>query len=226
MDTTPPLTNSPMTEDSLQQIFASDQDMYPAPLTYARLQSWVTTSPQLSRCFHSSESRLGDMGSGIKDDVAGVLIVLPLKEEPWRDLLVGKLRETDIDADSMIAPKDGAGSAVGLHVFHVERLGEHAKGFTRHSIEYADMVAKEEGWNVLGFSALTATEDGSKTFEKLGFKPTGYEEFWIQKSGEISLVPRFPGHHSSSVPSDHDSSSIKGQARMAVRYAEQEITSS
>jgi hypothetical protein len=152
MDTTPPLTNSPMTEDSLQQIFASDQDMYPAPLTYARLQSWVTASPKLSRCFHLSGSHPKGKGPGTRDAVAGVLIVLPLREAPWRDLLVGKLRETDIDAGSMIAPKDGAGSAVGLHVFHVERLDEHAKGFTRHSIEYADMVAKEEGWNVLGFS--------------------------------------------------------------------------
>ncbi|ETS85360.1 hypothetical protein PFICI_03385 [Pestalotiopsis fici W106-1] len=223
MDTTPPLAASPMTEDVLQQIFSSDQDMYPAPLTYARLQSWVTASPQLSQSFYLLDQP-GSKENRKRDVVAGVLIALPLREAPWQDLLVGKLRETDIDANSMIAPKDVAGCAVGLHVFHVERLSEHAKGFTRFSIGYADMVAKAIGWNVLGCSALTATKDGANTFEKLGFQPTGYEEFWIQKSDEISLVPLYPGHDRSSVLAEQDKSSIKGQARMSVKFAEQGIT--
>ncbi|KAI0153932.1 hypothetical protein BJ166DRAFT_371017 [Pestalotiopsis sp. NC0098] len=151
MTATPPLNASPMTEDALQQIFSSDQDMYPAPLTYARLESWVTASPDLSRCFHlrnsSKEGEESEMAS-----IAGVLMVLPLKEAHWRDLLVGHLRETDIDAASMIAPDDAGGCAVGLHVFHVERLSGNARAFTKLSVAYADSVARTKGWHVLGYS--------------------------------------------------------------------------
>lgn len=199
--------------------------MYPAPLTYARLESWVTASPDLSRCFHlrssSKEGEESEMAS-----IAGVLIVLPLKEAHWRDLLVGHLRETDIDAASMIAPDDAEGCAVGLHVFHVERLSGNAKAFTKLSVAYADSVARTKGWHVLGYSALTATEDGARSFERLGFRPTGYEEFWIQRDGEMSLVPLYPNHGGPSPLTEQDMSSVKGQARMTVRFTCEEKATS
>lgn len=152
MTATPTLMASPMTEDALQQIFTSDQDMYPAPLTYTRLKSWVTASPDLSRCFRLPSESDDSQEDSRTDSIEGVLIVLPLKEAHWRDLLVGKLRETDIDAASMIAPDDAGGCAVGLHVFHVERLSGNAKAFTKLSVAYADSVARTKGWHVLGYS--------------------------------------------------------------------------
>lgn len=68
----------------------------------------------------------------------GVIIVLPLVKKYWEDLLVGKIKEVDIDAGEMFAGVDGGGGGsstkmesemqlqapveVGLHVFHIERF--------------------------------------------------------------------------------------------------------
>lgn len=139
-----------MTDDVLQAIFSSDQDMYPAPLTYLHLQSWVDASPELSRVFYLSGSSISQ-GAG-NPDLAGAIIVLPLKEESWRDLLSGRLQETDIDASTMFAPAEGQACPVGLHVFHIERLSSQVKGFANASLKYAQQTAEAKGWDVLGCS--------------------------------------------------------------------------
>ncbi|KAL1839807.1 hypothetical protein VTJ49DRAFT_1086 [Mycothermus thermophilus] len=65
----------------------------------------------------------------------GVAVVLPLQRRHWDDLLVGKLREAEIDPVCMFPP-DGKSEAVeiggkaegkeevGLHVYHIERFGD------------------------------------------------------------------------------------------------------
>ncbi|KAK6066649.1 hypothetical protein SCUP515_10593 [Seiridium cupressi] len=151
MGSPPTWTVGPITKAVLADIFSSDQAMYPAPLTYARLQSWADACPDLSQCFYQSDPAvLGEENaSGL---VAGAIIALPLREKAWRDLLVGAVRETDVDASTMFAPDDGVAHAVGLHVFHVERFGDHVRGFTNTSLTYVRKIAEAKGWNVLGCS--------------------------------------------------------------------------
>ena len=68
----------------------------------------------------------------------GVIIVLPLLKKYWEDLLVGKIKEVDIDVEEMFVGVSGGGESsaemeesqlqvqapveVGLHVFHIERF--------------------------------------------------------------------------------------------------------
>lgn len=144
------LQAGPITDDLLQQIFASDQDMYPAPLTYARLQSWVDACPGLSQCFYLPEPDAAHRSRGA--ELAGAIIVLPLKEAYWRALLTGNLRETDIDVSASFPANDSAENTMGLHVFHIERFSSRAKGFTSISLAYAQGVADTKGWDVLGYS--------------------------------------------------------------------------
>lgn len=156
--------------DLLRRIFASDQAMYPAPLTFERLKSWVDVYPELSIVFYDdnyehpdpkdphpndpdvdTDANPDSSSAGKEAAALGVIIVLPILSEPyWSDLLVGKIKETDVDVGVMFPSRDdspfgdeagdgekvggeereGKGEEkgkegeveVGLHVFHVERF--------------------------------------------------------------------------------------------------------
>ncbi|KAI1852201.1 hypothetical protein JX265_013054 [Neoarthrinium moseri] len=243
-----PLVHGPMTEDVLHDIFASDQDMYPAPLTYPQLQGWTQACPELSVCFYPPQAPTQpDGGSDARSKPAGASIVLPLMESYWRDLLVGKIRETDINASKMLCSEGGAEHSVGLHVFHVERYDDRVKGFAKSSLEHAVVAAQSKGWNILGCSgglqrfctqwqrdlesradktfasaALTATPEGRRSFEKLGFRATGYQEIWVEVDAEIQLRTVTPGQDREEVLTSIKADSIKGEAAMSVRYTKKE----
>jgi len=138
-----------ISEQVLKEIYASDQDMYPAPLTFERLKSWVDACPALSICFQATHD-----GNTIP---IGAVIVLPVAREYWEDLLVGKLKEIEIDPATMFAPEGEAD--VGLHVFHVERFSTFARfghmqlgHFAEFALEDTRHIVQEKGWNVLGYS--------------------------------------------------------------------------
>lgn len=163
MDQTQQLEARPMTAAVLRAIFDSDQEMYPAPLTYARLKSWVEASPDFSRCYFYHPAAVGDSTGSAKEKdaadpgsprLAGACIALPLREGPWRDLLAGQLRETDVDAPTILMPSDeGARSGVGLHVFHVERFDGGFRGsFASQALQCVTDLALAKGWNILGCS--------------------------------------------------------------------------
>jgi hypothetical protein len=225
MNNTPPqppppraqLTPIPIPDPVLRAVYASDQSMYPVPLPYSRLRAWVDASPDLSICFQDSAAEAAA--------VAGVIVVLPLRRSHWEDLLVGRLKEPDVEAGGMFPGLDTRGGGVvggysaggeeeevGLLVYHVERFGvESSSGFGKgvggkRFSEYAlaevmKRVEARPGWKVLGLSgmvpvlercvvedvlmlgdvALTATPAGKRTFERLGFTPTGYRELFLAK---------------------------------------------
>ncbi|KAJ4388411.1 hypothetical protein N0V85_007584 [Neurospora sp. IMI 360204] len=212
-----PLHTSRITDALLRTIYASDQEMYPAPLTYERLQSWRDACPELSICFSAS----GDDS----EQPVGVIIVLPLVKKYWENLLVGKIKEVDVDAGTIFAGRElqqlQAPVEVGLHVFHIERFAawdaEDAlkktgarpaavtvRGCEDGKMRFADMALEEvqrrveaanaevggRRWDVLGFSALTATPAGKKTFARLGFVPTGYKEIFrlVETSSPLSKM--------------------------------------
>src|SRR2546421_2414628 len=104
------LKRMPMSDEVLREIYSSDQSMYPAPLTYDRLQSWVKTSPQLSLSYGAP---LGDAVDSLA--TVGAVITLPIRGKYWRDLLVGKVKEVEIDAATMLSTQSG--EEVGLQVF-------------------------------------------------------------------------------------------------------------
>ena len=99
-------------------------------MTYERLQSWRDACPELSICFNANGP----------EHPVGVIIVLPLLKKYWEDLLVGKIKEIDIDAEEMFVDAGGERKQqqqqqqqhlqppveVGLHVFHIERFAAWA----------------------------------------------------------------------------------------------------
>ncbi|ORY71464.1 uncharacterized protein BCR38DRAFT_331429 [Pseudomassariella vexata] len=211
MEATPALTGGPMTDEVLKRIFASDQDMYPAPLTLDQLRSWVTGCPDLSRCFCLTERTEND------GHLAGTIMVLPIVGRFWHALLQGKLTEADIDATTMFPSGNGGEEEVGLHVFHVERFDDSLSGFTRVALSAVKETARSKGWTIAGCSALTATPGGWRSFEKLGFVKTGYEEIWIVRDEIVTLVTTFPGEDNNK--DGQAKSGVIGKARMVVRFS-------
>ncbi|KAM7183633.1 hypothetical protein V8F33_013463 [Rhypophila sp. PSN 637] len=202
------LITRPISDAQLRDVYTSDQEMYPAPLPFERLQSWVHAAPDFSISLYP----LKDDTSWAADNnvtPVGIIIVLPLLRPHWEKLLVGKVKETAIEAGTMfpstIDPLDDQGHddggeevEVGLHVFHVEKFksaapsaskatsgGSERKGFAElavdEALERARMTSTKEGkkWRVCGLSALTATEAGKRSFVRMGYTPTGYKEMFV-----------------------------------------------
>ena len=140
-----------LSEHLLLQIYASDQDMYPAGLTYDRLKDWVEHSPELSISF---EAPVGDGSSYVP---VGAIIVLPLIRPEWENLLGGTLKEPHIESKSMFPGEEKVD--VGLHVFHIERFDTfHRLGvagrFTEFALEKIQSAAAAKPWIVLGYSGM------------------------------------------------------------------------
>ncbi|OBR04498.1 hypothetical protein CH63R_11201 [Colletotrichum higginsianum IMI 349063] len=227
---TTPLETGPMTDDVLRGIFASDQDMYPAPLTWDRLRSWTTAAPDLATCFYLPDNGPSAAAAAAAADtrtIVGAVVALPLLAPAWRDLLAGGIKETDVDAASMLARDydEGSGVVVGLHVFHVERFDVPEaresgvlRGFGSIAMRAVVAAAEGKGWEVIGHSALTATAAGKRCFEQLGFEPTGYEEFWVadMRGGvELVTVSADTAGDGRVVP---DEGTVRGHARMFAKH--------
>jgi hypothetical protein len=198
-------------DEVLREIYASDQDIYPAPLTYDRLKSWAAACPELSISFRVTPT---DDDVDTTSSLVGVVIVLPLIRKYWEELRAGKLKEVNIEPATMFAKAPAVD--VGLHVFHVERFDAFGplgklRHFAEFAMENARDIARKNEWRVLGYSgidssfssssfgqstgcisvslanqaiALTATPGGRTSCARMGFQPTGYEEIFV--TGETS----------------------------------------
>ncbi|TQN68644.1 hypothetical protein CSHISOI_06866 [Colletotrichum shisoi] len=226
------LETGPMTDDVLRGIFASDQDMYPAPLTWDRLRSWTTAAPDLATCFYLPDNGPSAAAAATRT-LVGAIVALPLLAPAWRDLLAGRIKETDVDAASMLARDDGGGDdegsgvvVVGLHVFHVERFdvpeareGGVLRGFGSIAMRAVEAAAMGKGWEVIGHSALTATAAEKRCFEQLGFEPTGYEEFWVADGrGGVELVTLSADTAADGCRVVPDEAVVRGHARMFAKH--------
>jgi hypothetical protein len=140
-------------EEQLREVYASDQSIYPAPLTFERLKSWVDTAGDFAATY-----TIPTIESTID---AGVIVALPIIARHWQDVLVGKLKETDIDVAMLVADDDISDVSVGLHIFHIEKFDSWDKchsdrnilgRFAEFALEDATNIALRKGWAVLGIS--------------------------------------------------------------------------
>ncbi|KAJ4389815.1 hypothetical protein N0V93_007287 [Gnomoniopsis smithogilvyi] len=177
-------------ENHIKDIYDSDQVMYPAPqLTYGRLKSWVDACPEICLCLQRGNLDTNTHPAiSPKDAILGLVVVLPLRQPSWDRLLRGEIEEHDIDAAEMFPappnseiPAYGEGSKikVGLHVFHIERFPEFAsfyrgKSFTTLALDEVRgrVMDTFQSWEVVGYSALTASKQGNAAFKRLGFLPS------------------------------------------------------
>jgi len=219
----PSIKRMGVNRDLIQEIHSSDQSIYPAPLTYERLKSWVESCPELSISYKFS------VGESDEDQpLAGVVIVLPVKGEYWRDILVGKLKETDIHPDTFVRDAD-VETEVGLHIFHIEKFDawneeigkfDGLRPFAEFALQDAKEIVENKGWKILGYSALTATAAGQKCCKRMDFKPTGYEEIFAytaKSGGNIEMFFLFPGQSQPDPPLQPDDEFVS-KAEMMVRF--------
>ncbi|KAK4208287.1 hypothetical protein QBC37DRAFT_453378 [Rhypophila decipiens] len=189
----------PISDAQLHDVYASDQEMYPAPLTFDRLQSWAQAAPDFSISFYP----LKDDASRAADNnvtPVGIIIVLPLLRPHWENLLVGKVKEITIEAGTMfpstsrppatfdVQEHDDGGEEVevGLHVFHVEKFksvtpsaSKTTSGGSRSERKGFAELAVEEALERARITTLTATEAGKRSFVRMGYTPTGYKEIFV-----------------------------------------------
>ncbi|KAI5781922.1 hypothetical protein EDC01DRAFT_665380 [Geopyxis carbonaria] len=142
---------TPLPASLLPSLHASDNTLYPSPLTLATLESWHHAAPHL---FLSLP--------------AGVILALPLPLHTHSLVASGTLREWEINAShlaSAATPK-----AIGIHVYHVERTRDGARGFAAAAVRAVAEEATRAGWRVERWSALCVTDAGRGAFRALGWK--------------------------------------------------------
>jgi hypothetical protein len=76
-------------------------------------------------------------------------------------------------------------------------------------------------------AALTATPAGKRTFERLGFGPTGYRELFVASVSEdgsdkqpLEMICRFPGDQSSLEMDSAKGCPIVSMSEMAVKHGD------
>jgi hypothetical protein len=155
--TTPSVKRMGVNEELVKEIHSSDQDIYPAPLTYGRLKSWIDACPELSISY-----KIFIDESGNPTPLAGVLIALPIKPTHWKDLLVGNLKEWNI-LPSMFATNDQKSLDVGIHIFHIEKYNawnkeigkvDGRRSFAEMALGDVAEIVEKKGWKILGYSGL------------------------------------------------------------------------
>jgi hypothetical protein len=153
--TAPSVKRMGVNEDLVKEIHTSDQDIYPAPLTYERLKSWVDACPELSIAYKIIIDE-----SDSPPPLAGVLIALPIKAAHWNDLLIGNLKEWNI-LPTMFVTDDLTNTDVGVHIFHFEKYDAWNKGigrfdglrpFAEFALGDAAEIVEKKGWKIAGYS--------------------------------------------------------------------------
>lgn len=145
------LFQMPIDDRTLQKIYDSDQEMYPAPLQFSRLKSWVTASPELSISFGRQER----VANG--PPPFGVIIALPVLRHVWEDLITGAIQEIDIDPTTMFPQIPTGQTEVGLHIFHIERFSTPDDPSTS-KIRFSSLATDEvlararHKWSIVGMS--------------------------------------------------------------------------
>lgn len=144
-----------ITNDVLRNIYQSDQEIYPAPLSYERLGAWVDAAPETCLCFFDEVSTTNAQLGREQGGVVGTIIALPLNYDAWNALIHGHLKETDVDVEYHFV---GIQGPVGLHVFHIERNqaetghGLRVRGFAEFALESAVEAIRARGHTVIGVS--------------------------------------------------------------------------
>nr|CDP27082.1 Putative protein of unknown function [Podospora anserina S mat+] len=207
---TPP-TPHPISDEVLRAVYASDMEMYPAGLSYDRLCSWVAACPEMSICWSSPKTGIlgvvivlpmlreywEDLLVGkLKEPTVDAHTMFPhdnkREQKPQaehvevagaRQIGNGKAPNGRISA----VQENEEQQEVGLHVYHIERLAvepptSKQRRFSEIAMEEVTRrAAEKKGWKVVGLSALVATDGGKRTFQRMGFKNTGYRELFVTK---------------------------------------------
>lgn len=146
--------NRTIDHEMLKEIYSSDQEMYPGPLSFERLQDWVLNCPDLAVHFYV------DPNGGHASTSLGAIIVLPILKGFWEQLLVGQAKEPSVDTSMFPLQNSDIAQDVGLHVFHIEKFSDiKAFGkdgrFSTFSLNHIREISSKKRWNILGYSGST-----------------------------------------------------------------------
>lgn len=205
----PKIQAKQLTRSDLETFLKSDADIFPSSLTLHTLQSWYDKNPTnfLSHHIHDDS-----MSNNLPEENLGTLIAIPMKAKPWKELISGKFEEHKITSEMILEQHSSSWSSedfeqgYGIHIWHVEKskLWNQFCSTPFREIFWSDLklsvsVLSSKNMNCIGFSALCATEDGNRTFSKLGFSLKGCFDFTVQnRQGQLKVIHSTEGQLDSS----------------------------
>jgi hypothetical protein len=146
-----PIIRSQVTDDLLRNVLLADQTIYPVPLEFETAKSWVETNQLFSSSYSTVKS------NEVEHQIDGVIIALPLDLDSWKELLTGKLKESNITSDHILSSFDlQHENQFGLHIFHIEKYNgwdtKRLGNFSEFAIQLIRDTSDETKWNLRGIS--------------------------------------------------------------------------
>ncbi|EQC37374.1 hypothetical protein SDRG_05591 [Saprolegnia diclina VS20] len=204
----PPLPR-PIAVCDFDAILASDKEMYPTdtPLTPEAMAQWYMFHPEFGMIY----------------DGLGCCIVVPVTKATWTAYIRKEIDEAGLVNGVFDAATDEDGE-LGLHLYHIEKTPAWTRDYARMAtVVLADLGRILENLRaarpkhlqplqVVGFSALAASEAGYKT-SRTTFKMTQLyeaEEFLYRHKTTRELIVVTP----SDLPLDETSWVKEGETRL------------
>ena len=164
-------------------VLEMDRKVYPtnSPATSKIMSLWYKKNPEFGLIYTKNNKTVG------------ICIAIPLNYYGWKELINGRLNESDIDENFIF--DNSKDNELGIHIYHIEKLESSIKEF--HKIVLEDLSKavrklKEENkkLKVIGLSALCVTKEGINLFEKLGFREHEYlsSEHILEKNGKRIVI--------------------------------------
>lgn len=171
-----------ITKKDYAKLLELDKKVYPTddPVTPEILDKWYQRNPEFGMIFED------------KGNLEGVLIAIPLNKKGWKNLISGKLQESNLNSETIFDnTKD---HEIGIHIYHIEKFNS-SREFYKKSLKGLNELTnslKEENpsLKIIGFSGLCVTSEGIGLFyNKFNCRERDFinSEHMLSKDGKLEI---------------------------------------
>ena len=128
----------------------------------------------------------------IGNKIVGTCVVVPLNRQSWKDLMRGKILESDLNQKSIFNNKKD--KEMALHFYHMEKLFLTEKFYSRILLDLNNLIVNlrktNPGLKIIGSSSLCATSLALDLFQdRFNYHEKGYvsTEHIISKGRTLSI---------------------------------------
>jgi len=173
----------PYKKRDYKQILDQDRRVYPTakPVTQTTINTWYERNPEFGMVY--------EIGSKI----VGTCAVVPLNKQSWRELVEGKLLESDLDKKTIFDNLND--KEIALHFYHVEKLLLTEKFYSRILLDLNKIVENLGKSNpklrIIGSSSFCTSSLGLDLFQdRFNYQEKGYisTEHILSKGRKLYII--------------------------------------
>ncbi len=148
-------------------ILEQDIRIYPTSnsVSPTTIDNWYTRNPEFGMIYE------------IGNKTVGTCVIVPLNRQSWKDLVNGKIFESDLNQKSIFNNKKD--SEIALHFYHMEKLFLTEKFYSRILLDLNNIIFNlrktNPGLKIIGSSSLCTTSLALDLFQdRFNYQEKGY----------------------------------------------------